>query len=61
MKRVNEVEWEWTVTCPDCASQYCEYDEQVNTDGSRPVVTCDSENEYGELCGCVFEVSCIEC
>ena len=61
MEKVTEVEWEWTATCPVCASQYCEYDEQVNTDGTHPIITCDSNFGLSETCGCVFEVTCIEC
>lgn len=60
MKLVNNVEWDWSAQCPECATTYSEFDERVDTDGTHPVVTCDNEDSEGG-CGCVFEVACIEC
>ena len=62
MKQVNDVEWSWTVSCPECGAQYDEYDEQVDDSGSRPVITCYRDDYSDGVCGCgcVFEVTCIE-
>lgn len=60
MKYVNEVEYDWTATCPECGAGYNEWDEQVDISGSHPVITCDHE-EFDVTCNCVFEVSCVEC
>ena len=59
MQYVNEVTWYWEAACPECATSYMQYESQVDESGVNPGVTCDNK-EGGEVCGCVFTVTCIE-